>query len=241
MDYWDSVMQDDVFILSQDGWNSAKVLKKLLVIKGEKLKESPDLVINKDKYKAEIIAPSLIVARYFAVEQKKIDAQQAELDSISQELESFIEEHSGDEGLLVDALNDKNKVTAATVKVRLKVSKDAEEIGVLKQLQKLFEQESTLKKAVKDLQDALDLAVFQKYPQLDEQAIKTLVVEYKWLATLKSNIEAEIERATQQLANRVKVLDERYAEPLPQISQNVDGLSDKVAQHLKVMGLEWSL
>ena len=198
-------------------------------------------MINKDKYKAEIIAPSLIVARYFAVEQNKIDEQQAELDSISQELESFIEEHSGDEGLLVDALNDKNKVTAATVKVRLKVSKDAEEISVLKQVQKLFEQESTLKKAVKDLQDALDLAVFQKYPQLDEQAIKTLVVEDKRLATLKANIKAEIERVTQQLANRVKELDERYAEPLPQISQNVDGLSDKVAQHLKAMGLEWSL
>ena len=178
---------------------------------------------------------------YRAAEQKKIDTQQAELDSISQELESFIEEHSGDEGLLVDALNDKNKVTAATVKTRLKVSKDAEEISVLKQVQKLFEQESTLKKAVKDLQDALDLAVFQKYPQLDEQAIKTLVVEDKWLATLKANIEAEIERVTQQLANRVKELDERYAEPLPQISKNVDGLSDKVAQHLKAMGLEWSL
>ena len=241
MDYWDSVMQDDVFILSQDGWNSAKVLKKLLVIKGEKLKESPDLVINKDKYKAEIIAPSLIVARYFAVEQKKIDAQQAELDSISQELESFIEEHSGDEGLLVDALNDKNKVTAATVKVRLKVSKDAEEISVLKQVQKLFEQESTLKKAVKDLQDALDLAVFQKYPQLDEQVIKTLVVEDKWLTTLRSNIEAEIERMTQQLANRVKELEERYAEPLPEISKSVSDLSEIVATHLKAMGLEWSV
>ncbi len=108
-------------------------------------------------------------------------------------------------------------------------------------MQKLFEQESTLKKAVKDLQDALDLAVFQKYPQLDEQAIKTLVVEDKWLATLKANIKAEIERVTQQLANRVKELDERYAEPLPQISKNVDSLSDKVAQHLKAMGLEWSL
>lgn len=227
--------------MSQDGWNAAKVLRKLLVIKGEKLKESPDLVINKDKYKAEIIAPSLIVARYFAAEQNKIDAQQAELDSISQELESFIEEHSGDEGLLVDALNDKNKVTAATVKVRLKVSKDSDEISVLKQVQKLFEQESTLKKVVKELQDALDLAVFQKYPQLDEQVIKTLVVEDKWLATLKSNIEAEIERVTQQLTNRVKELDERYAEPLPQISKNVDSLSDKVAQHLKAMGLEWSL
>ena len=98
-----------------------------------------------------------------------------------------------------------------------------------------------MKKAVKDLQDALDLAVFQKYPQLDEQVIKTLVVEDKWLTTLRSNIEAEIERMTQQLANRVKELEERYAEPLPEISKSVSDLSEIVATHLKAMGLEWSV
>lgn len=37
-----------------------------------------------------------------------------------------------------------------------------------------------------------------------------------------------------------KELEERYAEPLPAISQSVDALSDKVAGHLKAMGLEWS-
>jgi len=45
----------------------------------------------------------------------------------------------------------------------------------------------------------------------------------------------------QQLASRVKDLEERYAEPLPQISQSVDVLSAKVAEHLKAMGLEWAV
>src|SRR5690606_21323195 len=193
------------------GWPAAKTLRQLVAAKGEKLKESPDLVIDKDKYKAEVIPPSLIVARYFAVEQAEIDAKQAELDVVSQELESYLEEHGGDEGLLSDALNDKGKVTAATVKARMKVTTDKEEMTALKQVQKLFDQETKLKKELKQLQEALDLLVFTQYAQLDESAIKTLVVEDKWLATLKSNIEAEIERVTQQLANRVKELDERYA------------------------------
>ncbi|MDN5624827.1 MAG: hypothetical protein L0G96_16940, partial [Acinetobacter sp.] len=47
------------------------------------------------------------------------------------------------------------------------------------------------------------------------------------------------ERVTQQLANRVKELNERYEQPLPQITQNVEALSLKVAEHLKAMGLEW--
>ena len=63
----------------------------------------------------------------------------------------------------------------------------------------------------------------------------------KWLATLESNIVAEIERVTQQLANRVKELEERYSEPLPTITQSVENLSDKVAGHLKAMGLEWAI
>lgn len=241
MDYWEGVMQDDVFILTQDDWPAAKTLRQLIAAKGEKLKESPDLVIDKDKYKAEVIPPSLIVARYFAAEQVQVDAKQTELDAVSQELESYIEEHGGEEGLLADALNDKGKVTAATVKARMKVTTDKEEMTALKQVQKLFDQETKLKKELKQLQEALDLLVLTQYAQLDDQAIKTLVVEDKWLATLKANIEAEIERVTQQLANRVKELDERYAEPLFVISQSIDDLSDKVAAHLKAMGLEWAV
>ncbi len=85
------------------------------------------------------------------------------------------------------------------------------------------------------------MAVFKQYPQLSEVDIKTLIVDDKWLATLKANIEAEIERVTQQMANRVKELEERYAEPLPAITHSVERLSKKVTAHLKAMGLEWAL
>jgi len=140
---------------------------------------------------------------------------------------------------LLEALNDKDKVTLATVKARWKLAVDAEEKQVLKNAQKLFEAEAALKKKVKELQEALDLKVFTKYPTLTVDEVKDLVVQDKWFATLNSSIEAEIERVTQQLANRVKELNERYAEPLPKITQNVEALSLKVAEHLKAMRLEW--
>lgn len=241
MDYWSDTMQDDVYVLVQDGWSAGKVLRELEVKKGEKLRETPDLVIDKTKYKAELIPPALIVARYFADEQTKVDTLQSELDSASQALETYLEENSGDEGLLNDALNDKDKVTKATVTARLKVAIDPDEKSALKQVKKLFDNESDAKKALKEAQDALDLAVFKQYPKLNIDEIKTLIVDDKWLATLQSNIEAEIERVTQQLANRVKELEERYSEPLPDISKSLEELSEKVAGHLKAMGLEWSL
>lgn len=241
MDYWSDTMQDDVYVLVQDGWSAGKVLRELEINKGEKLRETPDLVIDKTKYKAELIPPALIVARYFADEQTKIDTLQSELDSASQALETYIEENSSDEGLLNDALNDKDKVTKATVTARLKVATDPDEKSALKQVKKLFDNEADAKKALKEAQDALDLAVFKQYPKLSIDEIKSLIVDDKWLATLQSNIEDEIERVTQQLANRVKELEERYSEPLPDISESVEDLSEKVAGHLKAMGLEWSL
>lgn len=241
MDYWADTLQDDVYVLVQDDWQSGNTLRELVAAKGEKLKESPDLIINKKKYKAEIIPPSLIVARYFADVQAKVDALQAKQDEATQTLESYLEEHGAEDGLLVEALNDKDKITKASVAARTKLATDADEVKVLKQATKLFNAEAAAKKAVKESQEALDLSVYNQYPKLTIDEIKTLIVDDKWLATLQANIVAEIERVTQQMANRVKQLEERYSTPLPILSNSVDDLSDKVADHLKAMGLEWSL
>lgn len=240
MNYWAEVMQDDVYVLVQDGWQAGKILRTLVVAKGEKLKETPDLVINKVRYKAELIPPALIVARYFSEEQAILEQLQTELDASSQELESFIEEHASDseDALLGEALNDKDRVTKASVAARLKVTTDAEEKAALKQVTKLFNIETVAKKAVKEQQDNIDTLVFEQYEQLDEAAIKTLLVEDKWLAHLQSAIVSEVERMTQQLANRVQLLETRYSQPLPELTKTVDELSDKVAGHLKAMGLE---
>ncbi len=239
MDYWADTMQDDIYVLIQDDWCAGKVLRELITKKGEKLKETPDLVINKIKYKAELIPPELIVMHYFQQQQDHINQLQADMDTAAQELESFIEEHSGDDGLLNDALNEKDKVTKASVAARLKVTDDQEEKAVLKQAKSLFEQEADAKKALKEAQDKLDIAVVKRYPTLTDDEIKMLVVQDKWLSTLQANIKAEIEHIIQQLANRVKELEERYVEPLPELTQSVETLSSKVAEHLKTMGLTW--
>lgn len=243
MDYWAETMQDDVYVLVQDGWQAGKVLRELVVKKGEKLKETPDLLLDKRKYKADLIPPSLIVARYFSQEQSKIDQLQAELDTLTQELEALTEEHSGDEGALSDAQTDAGKVSKTSVAARLKEIKGdptaEEEREILKQWLDLFEREAAAKKVLKDAQMELDEAVFAQYPKLTEDEIKALVVDDKWQATLETLIQGEIERVTQQLANRVKLLEERYAKPLPQLEQEVETLSSKVDEHLKRMGLLW--
>jgi len=119
------------------------------------------------------------------------------------------------------------------------VGGDLEELAVLDKCLSLFTGETAAKKAVKEAQAALDKKVFENYPKLSDDEIKALVVDAKWMGHLKVTIKAEIERVTQQLAMRVKTLEERYAVSLPALTEEVGLLSSKVDEHLKAMGLSW--
>lgn len=240
MDYWAETMQDDVYVITQDGWQAGNTLRELVNTKGDaKQKETPDLIIGKAKYKAELIPPALIVARFFNSEQTALDALQSECDASSQRLEAYIEEHAVEDGLLADALTDTGKVSKASVAARLKVATEKDEIAALKKVKELIELEADHKKRVKEAQEKLDALVFTKYPKLTVEEIKTLIVDDKWLASLQSSIVAEVERITQQLANRVKTLEERYSTPMPTLVNDVATLSSKVNEHLKKMGMAW--
>lgn len=239
MDYWSDIMQDDVYILVQDGWKSGSTLRHIPDDKDKKSKETPDFVINKKKYKADLIPPSLIVSRYFASEQESLEKLHADKDSVSQDLESFIEEHIGEDGVLSDL----EKVSKTTVSVRMKEIKgksdSKDELVILKQCLEMQEKLSEMDKKLKEVQKVLDEKVFAKYSQLSEDEIKDIVVNSKWFSSLQSNVNAEIERVTQQLANRLKMLEERYAIPLTKIVDEVAVFSGKVDEHLKRMGLSW--
>ncbi len=341
MDYWQQTMQDDVYVITQDGWQAGSLIKELKVIKGNKLKETPDLVISKKKYKAEIIPPQLIIKRYFKDQQQKLDDMQQAVDEQSQTLESLIEEHANEEGALNQisskadantalknyyeiafknrqpenfnkyqkaqtaieqqqgelnniaqgiifdrAKNAKSQITLTNIKNLLKefltdtekqqlndylIQNDViktqnkllktlydnailqidtdinngekddilTDIVVLKEFLQLTAIKAATKKHLSTAQTQLNKQVLAHYAQLSVGDINTLVVQDKWHATLQTSIGGEIERISQQLSNRIKTLEQRYAQPLPKLQSSVQSHSDKVSKHLKHMGLEW--
>ena len=104
----------------------------------------------------------------------------------------------------------------------------------------LLDRHAALKAEVKEADAALDLLAYEKYPQLEEEEIKTLVVDDKWLAALEVAVQEELERVSQTLTTRVRQLAERYATPLPQLSRQVEELSARVDEHMKAMGVAWA-
>ena len=247
MGYWADTMQDDVYILVQDGWKAANVVRQLVPVKDKNgkavYKEEHDFEFgtgrNKQRYKSDVLPPALVIARYFAEQQAQLDKLQADYESATQTLESFIEENSGEDGLVEEAKNDKGNINATGVKKRLKETTDEDETKALKQCLELITVEADLKKSVKAAKEELDELVFKKIPKIPTGEIKELVVQDKWFATVQAHIIQEIERVTQQLANRVKTLEERYSETLPSLSKDVETYSGLVEGHLKKMGLSW--
>ncbi|MCT8338297.1 type I restriction endonuclease subunit M [Methanoculleus sp. Afa-1] len=243
MDYWAGTMQDDVDLIAAEGWVEGAKPRGIVEDKEKKIKETPDLVIGRRKYKMDLVPPDLIVNRYFAAEQAAVEELAALQESAARDLEEFVEEHTGEEGLLEDATNDNGKVTRASVKERVKaIGRDPEFAGereALTRVTALIEAEARAAKAVKEARAALDERVLARYSSLAEDEIKSLVVEDKWFASIQAAVEAEVERLTQRLAGRVKELDERYARPLPELEREVEAFGTKVEEHLRRMGVEW--
>ena len=241
MDYWDATMQDDVYLIAANGWVAATRPRGIIADKGKKIKEKPDLTVKRRKYKMDLIPPTLVVARYFAAEQAEIAKLQSAQETATRELEELVDEHTGEEGLLQDAVNDRGKITKVAVRARLKAIQDEAESDAerdaLTRCLVLIDSQSKLGRAVKQAQAVLDRQVLARYATLTEAQIKALVVEDKWFASLRDAIEGEVQQLTQQLAGRVKELEERYARPLPELEREVEEFSKKVGRHLKRMGL----
>jgi type I restriction enzyme M protein len=235
-------MQDDCYLIAADGWVKAAQPQLIIEDKSKKTKAKPDFAIGKKKYSAELLPPALIIARYYAKEQAAIEALEAEIAALEQELEEMTEEHGGEDGLLAEAKNDKDKLTKASAAARLKdIKKDpdaADERKVLQAYVKLAEQAADTGAKLKTAQEALTAKVAAKYPKLTEDEIKTLVVSDKWLATLAAAVQGELDRVSQTLTGRIRQLAERYASPLPQLTDEVEQLAAKVAAHLEKMGVK---
>ncbi len=104
----------------------------------------------------------------------------------------------------------------------------------------LSESESAFKRAVKEQEVVLDKLACEKYPTLNEAEIKTLVIDDKWMARLAAAVQDELERVSQTLTGRIRELAERYATPLPQLTEEVATLAARVEEHLAKMGAAWN-
>ncbi len=242
MNYWAEVMQDDCYLIAEDGWVAIPY----------RIMEKNKKGVEVDKgWTCDLVPPTLIVQEYYAKEKTAIENLEAEKERLQAELTELVEEHSGDEGYF-SSFDKINKVEVAKrlkvisvppKKVNYAMVAEAEmeygEAAILKQYLELVDEQAKVNTNLKAQTETLDKLTLTHYKKLDEEDVKHLVIDCKWMATLHIAMEGEMERISQRLTQRIKELVDRYETPLPVIDAQLKELEEKVNAHLSKMGFTW--
>jgi type I restriction enzyme M protein len=110
MVYWSDIMQDDIYVISDDGWKAGKEVYRIVKQtrnKDGKTKEKQ--VEGIDGIESKLLKPYLLINKYFVTDKKALEQMEAERDTITAELEAMEEDYGAEEGLMTEAKTIKTK------------------------------------------------------------------------------------------------------------------------------------
>ncbi len=235
-DYYNEVLQDDWLLLSFNSFLSAKELRELTPLKDKNKKanylEEPDFVIQKTYYKSDLIPKNLIKQRFFEKETKELEELENALNEKEALLDEFIEEHSNEEGLF-DGL----KINESVLKKELKNATDSEDEKILKTALEWLEAKNKALKMKNKAHEELELKAFHQYKNLKINEIKDLIIQDKWLNSLKNALENKIQKRINAFISTLNEIIQTYSNSLLELDKEVKESESKVLEHLKDLGL----
>jgi len=230
-----------MYELAVDGWKAGNEVKRI----EKKTKKGDNEVVKQvpgiEGLEGRLIPPALIIQEYFAIELKAINDLETKAETLNARMDELREEHGGEDGLLSNAIDDRQKISKKNLQTTIKeLSKrnadNAEEYDMLQAYKKLMDDEAEVQTKIKAAKVDLEKKVIGQYPKLTIDEIKTILVEKKWMHSMEQHIRTEMDNISHRLTQRIKELAERYETPLPQLSNEVNDLTAKVDGHLKKMG-----
>jgi type I restriction enzyme M protein len=235
MQYWDSTMKDDFYLIVESSWvESAKPHKM-----EAKSKESVDFQVKKDRFHSETLPSSIIIKAFLSKEAEALAKSEADLEAVSEEIIEFYENNSGDEDLISEYFNAKGRIVKKDLTAALKdKTLEKEVVDLLIQYKELVEKEDLLKETKKKLDEELTNRIIEKYKNLDENLAKKLIIEDKWIGAVSAVVYGELDQLVQTFTKRLIELENRYRSPLPAIEKNREMLRRSVYKHLGDMGVE---
>ncbi|GAA6875836.1 type I restriction-modification system subunit M [Helicobacter pylori] len=235
-DYYNEVLQDDWFLLSFNDFLSAKELRELNPLKDKNKKanylEEPDFIIQKTYYKSDLIPKNLIKQRFFEKETKELEELENALNEKEADFEEFIEEHSSEEGLFYEL-----KINESVLKKELKNAADLEDKEILKTALELLEAKNMALKMKNKAYEELELKAFHQYKNLKLGEIKDLIIQDKWLNSLKNALENKILKRINAFTSALNKIISNYSNSLLELDKEVKESESKVLEHLKDLGL----
>lgn len=243
--YWQETMSDDVFVLKYDGYMAGAEIVKIFKKESKKDDGKKKAEPKEIGWEGKLLPKTVIERVYFAKEQAEIERAEQIVAESESRLEEFVEENSGEGGVLADYAKEESedldaKKIAAKLKElkKQKASNKSEEYEVLAKYTELATTAKNQAGIVKELNKALDESVKNKYAELTEKEIKDLLVKQKWSFDIFEGIKSLYDTTSHKIATRVTELADRYENTLPDLEATVADYEIKVKNHLKEMGFE---
>ncbi len=240
MDYWDEVMQDDVYLIATDGWQVGRTIRLAYD------KEMPDFTVKKGrailKYVAELIPISLVVKRFFSKEQEEQERLEAKIAELAQRKEEFEEEHASN-GSALSSLEGKNGITKDNVWRRVMeikktvleaYSDEAPEYNQAKKIKKTTFGSGSWTKNIRD-EDGLfeELDILYDYLQIVNGYTNRKKMQKETLNTLHNSVASKYEVLTEAEMKSLVIEDKWFASIQTAIKSEVQQLLQQLAVRVK--------
>lgn len=244
MNYWNETMQDDCYLISEDGWKATLYVPqpsdkktKNGAVKKAKRKEAKAI----EDFACDLLPVEFVIKRYFNdLYQTLITAEErlSEYESQKNEMEEEYREEFLDESNF-----DGNKITDASLKKREKLlastKASKEEVDIIARYIDVRNNISDTKRVIKVCSTQLMNTVREQYEILTPDEVRDIVLNDKWYGTLSARLDEQMMQINQQLTSSVIMLAERYEQTLSQLDKSIEVLERKVTTHLKTMGFNW--
>ena len=212
----------EAFQLLDDEWNKISVDLEMIQTEGFEAvrKVDPNMILKKkdgkdievqDGYIGHVIPFELVQSVYLSEETAALHVKENRLTEIASEYEELLDSLD-EEAKNGDFVNeDKTAFVAAEVKKALKAKElEPEILEVLKQYDKLNNEEKTLKTAIKKESAALHMKTKETIENLTDEQARGLL-KNKWIDKLTEQLAGLPDKLVNALAVKVQDLSEKYS------------------------------
>lgn len=220
MEYYNNTLKDDLHLIIENGW-----IPKLVYGQDKNGK------IKKTEFDSDLLPKEIIIKEYFKEYTDKLNELNNQLNDLTQEFETKVEENTGDELIF----NDEGNVNEKLIKGKIKEETE-ENIVILKELLDNLSKQKEVKKNIKEVQEELNQLVIKKYDSLDENMAKELIICKKWFKSIENRFGDEYINIVYNLSNQITNEVENYESTLNDLVKETSDLESLVLKDLERMG-----
>ena len=144
LNYWNEKMQDDVYVIKASGYDAGREIEYVYAQKKAKDENGEEIKVDDTSkmksFEGALISRDIIEREYFETELMSLNELIEKSALLESELDEMREEESGDEGLLVNALNEKGDgIPKANLNKQIKELESKKTSEVIDDITKLIE------------------------------------------------------------------------------------------------------